>query len=432
MNPHRLLLQRSVDKEPQRAMPRSCLSRFVSLLAASVLVLAPLVGFSEQPRSSAGIAGADAQFKLVLEKVEQNQLHTALSEVDRLIARYPNFRLAHLVRGDLLLARAKPIEVFGNTGHAARERLDELRAEAFARLRAYNEHPPSDLIPRYLLRFNPMQKHAVVIDSRRSRVYVYENANGTPRLVEDYYTTLGKRGIEKALEGDQKTPIGVYQITSKIPGSKLPNLYGWGAFPINYPNEWDRMRGKTGYGIWLHGVPSDTYARAPWASDGCIALANPDIEELGKRVQVGITPVIIAESIEWVRPEAWRAERDAFMAQLEEWRTDWERLDTDRYLAHYARDFRSDGMDISAWNAHKQRVNAAKTWIKVSLTNVSAFRSPGNQSLIAVTFDQDYRSNNLTQQTRKRQYWIFEEDRWKIAYEAPLRRAALTLPESFP
>jgi len=110
----------------------------------------------------------------------------------------------------------------------------------------------------------------------------------------------------------------------------------------------------------------------------------------------------------------------------------WESLDTGRYLAHYAREFRSDGMDISAWNAHKQRVNAAKTWINVSLTKVSVFRSPGKQSLIAVTFNQDYRSNNLTQQTRKRQYWVGEDGRWKIAYEAPLRGAVFALPESFP
>jgi len=271
-----------------------------------------------------------------------------------------------------------------------------------------------------------------VVDGVRSRVYIYENANGTPRIVADYYMTLGKYGIEKAIEGDKKTPIGVYHITSQIPGAKLPDLYGWGAFPINYPNEWDRMAGKTGYGIWLHGVPSDTYARAPRASDGCIAFANPDIEDLGKRVQVGVTPVIIAERVEWVTPAAWRAERDAFMLQFQTWRADWESLDTDRYLAHYARDFRSDGMDLVAWREHKRRVNAGKTWIKVSLNNVSGFRSPGKQSVIAVTYDQDYRSNNLTQRTRKRQYWIEEDGRWKIAYEAPTRGAKLILPESFP
>ncbi len=408
------------------------ISRPLSLLAASVLVLAAAAGQAGQPRSSVRVNGADAQIKLVFEKIQRKELAVALDEVELLIARHPNFRLAHLVRGDLLLARARPIESFGNTGHAARERLDELRAEAYARLSAFNDQPGADLIPRYLFQFDPKQKHAIVVDAARSRVYVFENAGGTPRVVTHYYTTLGKRGIEKLREGDQKTPVGVYQVTSRIPGSKLPDLYGWGAFPINYPNEWDRMLGKTGYGIWLHGVPSDTYARAPLASDGCIALANPDIEDLGKRVQVGITPVIIAGRVEWMTPQAWRAERDAFMRQLETWRVDWESLDTDRYLDHYARDFRSDGMDLAAWQEHKRRVHAGKTWVKVSLNNVTAFRSPGKQDVVAVTFEQDYRSNNLSQRTRKRQYWIEEDGRWKIAYEAPTRSAKLVLPESFP
>jgi len=425
-------MRRSILNCGKDGAPCCLKSRLASALAATVLLFSPVTGYSAQPRNSASLNGADAQIKLVFEKIEQQHLAAALDEVDRLIASHPNFRLAHLVRGDLLLARAGPIAGLGNTGHAARERLDELRTEALARLRAYNDHPPADLIPRYLLWFDPAQRHAIVVDANRSRVYVYENAGGTPRFVEDYYTTLGKYGIEKNLEGDKKTPIGAYYVTSRIPGSKLPDLYGWGAFPINYPNEWDRRLGKTGYGIWLHGVPSETYARAPWASDGCIALANPDIETLGKRVQVGVTPVVIAERVEWVTPAAWRVERDAFMLQFQTWRADWESLDTERYLSHYARDFRSDGMDNSAWRAHKRRVNGGKTWIKVAPANVSVLRSPGKQDLVAVTFDQDYRSNNLSQQTRKRQYWVMEDGRWKIAYEAPARGAKLILPESFP
>jgi len=147
---------------------------------------------------------------------------------------------------------------------------------------------------------------------------------------------------------------------------------------------------------------------------------------------VGLTPVIIAERMEWVPPAVWRAERDAFTQQFDAWRAAWESRDADRYFAHYARDFRSEGMDIAAWEAHKRRVNAAKSWIRVSLTGVSVFRNPGKQDLMVVTFDQDYRSNNLSQKTRKRQYWVMEDGRWKIAYEAPTRRAKLALPESFP
>ena len=412
------------------AMKRSITLAFALGVASSVplLVFAP-AAIAGHPNGE--VNGAEAYLKRSFDAIEQHRLQAALDEIDRLVTAHPNFRLAHLIRGDLLLARTQPLKILGNTGHTARERLEELRAEARARARIYRDRPRADRFPRYLLQLDSAQRSVIVVDSSRSRLYLYENAGGAPHLVADYYTTLGKRGIVKNVEGDQKTPIGVYNVTSSIPGSKLPDLYGWGALPIDYPNEWDRMRGRTGYGIWLHGVPSDTYARAPLASDGCIALANPDIEDLAKRVQVGATPVIIAERIEWVALETRRAERDAFAQQLEAWLADWQSRDSGRYLAHYARDFRSGTMGLEAWRAHKQRVNAAKSWIKVSLSNLSVFRAPGAPAVIAVNFDQDYRSSNLAQKTRKRQYWVEEGGRWKIAYEAPVKRSAVTLPESF-
>ena len=376
-------------------------------------------------------AQAEAQLQRALELVGGGRLDDAIAEVDKLVARYPNFRLAHLVKGDLLLARTRPIGDFGGAAPVT-ERLKELRAELAMRMRDARDRPPAGHVPRYLLRLAPAQKHAIVVDTSRARVYVYENVNGTPRLVRDYYSTIGKQGFLKELEGDKKTPLGAYYVTSHIPGKKLPDLYGWGAFPISYPNEWDRRLGRTGYGIWIHGVPSDSYARAPLASDGCLALANPEIEELAARVQPGVTPVVISEKVEWLAPEVWRAEAEAFGRELEAWRSDWESRDTERYLSHYSRSFSADGMDLAAWSAHKRRVNAAKKWIKVELGAVSVLRSPGSDPLMVVTFDQDYRSSGLSQRARKRQYWVLEEGRWKIAYEAPLQRASLVMPESYP
>ena len=393
---------------------------------------APAPAGSVPPPATGAPARADVQLEKVFATLRSSGINAALAEVNGILARYPNFRLAHLVHGDLLLARARPIAALGNTKHVNPERLEELRTEALARLRARQAHPAQNMVPRYLLRVAPQTRNAIVIDAGRSRVYVFENANGGFRMVDDYYTTIGKRGFAKEREGDKKTPIGVYRVVSYIPGKKLPDLYGWGAFPIDYPNEWDRLRGRTGYGIWLHGVPSDTYARAPQASDGCVALANPDIAVLSKLVQTGETPVVIADRIEWVPQERLASERDAFLKSLEAWRTDWESRDAGRYLANYAKEFRSAGMDLAAWSAHKRRVNAGKAWIKVSIENLDVFRSPGAPDLISVSFEQDYRSSNLSQRTRKRQYWVMEDGRWKIAYEAPAKVRKLALPESFP
>ena len=44
------------------------------------------------------------------------------------------------------------------------------------------------------------------------------------------------------------------------------------------------------------------------------------------------------------------------------------------------------------------------------------FRYPG-ENFVVVTFDQDYRSNNLSNVMSKRQYWIREGGRWRIVYE---------------
>jgi hypothetical protein len=61
-----------------------------------------------------------------LDAVRNNHLDAALSEVDSILKRNPNFKLAHLVKGDLLLARARPISSFGNAPDAPRDRVEKL------------------------------------------------------------------------------------------------------------------------------------------------------------------------------------------------------------------------------------------------------------------------------------------------------------------
>jgi murein L,D-transpeptidase YafK len=324
------------------------------------------------------------------------------------------------VRGDLLLARARPLQTFGNVVKTVpQERIEGLREEALARLRAQRARPAEDVLPRYVLQLNAQQKLALIVDSHRSRLYVYANDGGKPKLIADYYVTLGKNGIEKTREGDQKTPIGVYHVVANLPRSKLTDFYGAGAFPISYPNEWDRRQGRSGHGIWLHGVPSSVYSRPPRASDGCIVLSNPDLQSLGERLQIGLTPVIIADEIEWTDAAALGAERAALAAEIEQWRADWESRDTQRYLAHYSREFKAPNQNFTAWAAHKRKVNAGKSWIQVKLGQVSMLRYPRERDVVVVTFEQDYRSNGLSNVMKKRQYWSREAGRWKILYEGP-------------
>ena len=348
--------------------------------------------------------------------IRNNRMDAALKRVDALLAVKPDFRLAQLVKGDLLMARARAIPTLG-AAQAPADRLDDLRAEARARLTRYGLQPPGNRVPRYLLQLEPQQRYAVVVDTARSTLYLFENRDGTPRYLTDYYITVGKNGINKLREGDKKTPLGVYHVTGELPRERLDAFYGSGAFPISYPNEWDARQGRNGHGIWLHGTPRDTYSRPPRASDGCVVLANEDLDELKKRVQIGLTPVIIADRVEWVEPAAAKALRAALNERLEGWRADWESRNTEHYLRNYARSFTAENANLAQWSAQKRWVNSSKEWIKVRLSAVSVFLYPGRDDLAVVSFLQDYASNNLSNKMRKRQYWIQEGGSWKILYE---------------
>lgn len=396
----------------------------VTINELSAIALARTTPDASSQRSSLPLivsdSGPEEALTRIFAEIEGNRLSNALQLTENLLRQHPNYRLAHLIKGDLLLARKQPINTFGALNDAPADKVADLRAEAIARLAAYREKPPADFVPRYLLQMQPDQRFAIVIDTKRSRLYLYENDlknGGQPRFVADYYVTQGKLGAEKLAEGDKKTPVGVYHVTANLPRQKLADLYGNGAFPLNYPNEWDKRQGRGGSGIWLHGTPSDTFARPPRASDGCVVLTNQDLDVVAKNLQVGLTPVIISNSVEWLSLDDWAKERSELNNSIDSWRADWESRDTERYLTHYSKRFKAGEQDFAEFSAQKKQVNAGKEWIKLKIDNLSVFRNPGKEEVVVVTFDQDYRSNNLNNQMKKRQYWLREGDQWKIIYE---------------
>ncbi len=347
--------------------------------------------------------------------VSNNKLDTALHEVDSVLKINPNFKLAQLVRGDLLLARSRPLKNFGNVPDSS-GRMEDLRDEARVRLRRIQDQPTTSQVPKFLWQMDSQQRYAIVVDLSKSTLYLYENVNGEPRYVADYYVSSGKKGSEKLAEGDQKTPLGVYFVNASLPKSQLTDFYGNAAFPLSYPNEWDRKQGRNGHGIWLHGTPSDTYSRPPRASNGCVVLTNEDLDHLGKLLQVGVTPVIITNQMDWSDDQEM-ADRAALLSEIEQWRSDWASLDTDAYLKHYSNNFSSNGTGLASWAQQKKQVNAGKSWIKVNLSNVSVFAYPNQPGLVVVNFEQDYTSSNLSNRMKKRQYWMKQGDRWQIVYE---------------
>jgi murein L,D-transpeptidase YafK len=354
----------------------------------------------------------------IYKELAANHLRQAQQKADTLVTAYPNFQLGHLIRGDLLLMHTRLVNTLGAVDGVSEERLGNLRAEAAARLKSLRSRPDPNLVPRPLLKLREDQKFALLVDARRSRLYVYENRGGLPHFVSDYYISQGKLGVDKFREGDQKTPLGVYYITSQLPRQKLPDFYGSGALPISYPNDWDRLNGRGGSGIWLHGTPSSSYSRPPLASDGCVVLTNPDLDKLKASVEIGRTPVVISEQVEFVTREKWEADRQLAARLLENWRKDLESLNPNRLMANYSSRFKTErGENLETWSGRQKQRMSGLPGISVSLREVSFFLYPGQENLIVSTFTQDAIIGKVKHSVRKRQYWAKEGAGWKIIAE---------------
>ena len=353
-----------------------------------------------------------------IKEIQSLNHEQALNSSRDLIRQYPHSRLGHMLYADLLLAKAEPLTEIGS-GIDIDSAIDDFRYEIQQRWQHESAQPDQNLYPENILFLAEDQPYAVVVDQHSSRVYVYRNQGGDLQLETDYFITIGLKGYGKEKRGDQKTPIGIYHVTHYIDGAELPDLYGEGAFPINYPNTWDRRKHRTGGGIWLHGTPSYTYNRSPWASDGCIVVSNPDFLHISDYIKPEIyTPIIVTEKVNWISREQWHSQRKEVMQLLSSWVFDWESLDHDRYSSHYSRtELDAYGRDFKAWDGHKRWVNRNKSRVEVEYSKLNIFNYPGEDDLMMMQFEQSYRSNNLNVNSPKELYWRKSGADWKIVYE---------------
>lgn len=395
------------------------LAALPGLAAAGVGGEAPMLLASAD--TSRFLLSPDTLIAKTIQDIRGNRLDDALKEVNRVISIRPDFKLAHLIKGDLLMARARPLSGIGPVASGSAtsaQSLSDLRDEARVRLMRYIDQPDPAYLPRQILQLAPDQKYALLADASRARLYLFENVDGEPRLKADFYMTIGKNGTDKRVEGDKRTPMGVYQIIKQLPSKGLADLYGAGAFPLDYPNEWDRLQGRGGHGIWLHGVPSDTYSRPPRSSDGCVVVTNPDLQEISRWVRPGSTPVVLADRTDWIEREVWEQARNDLLMRLQTWRAAWQTREADRFLSHYEQEFlRGAGR---GWADSKRRNIVDKSWITLELEDVSLFLYPGiedGKTMAYAEFTQRYGSDRFSSVSRKRLYWRLDDGQWRIAME---------------
>jgi ketosteroid isomerase-like protein len=172
----------------------------------------------------------------------------------------------------------------------------------------------------------------------------------------------------------------------------------------------DRLKGKTGHGIWIHGrgkqfVSNDT--------SGCVALPAPDIAALNGHIPFG-TPVVIAKKLTWSK-EAGNAEQTAHQLteRVHQWASDWQNK-RERFFDYFQPEkfAQTEGVSFSSFKSNKLGIFARQPWIHVMVDNVRVIQGP---DYWVTTFEQYYRTQDLISAVGKRFYWQKDKDgAWRI------------------
>ena len=354
-----------------------------------------------------------------LYEIADGNLNNALLTIDTIIEKKPNFKLAHLIKGDIYQAYAEGINAFGGPDNQSKEKLNDLKEEARQRIKSHLKTGFSSVNSTIRTTLPENLQKIIYIDTSNSRLFIFEKDGVMLNKVFDVYASIGKNGSRKNHEGDKKTPIGIYSLEKKIK-QPLSDFYGEGAYPINYPNSLDKLLNKTGHGIWIHGTPKNTYSRPPQSSDGCVVIANEDFINFEKQINNNNVKVIISdESYEDYFKASHESNHSDFISAFNTWKTNWEAKNFDSYLAFYDSNAQYNFKNFKNWTDAKLKVFENSNAINVFVENFLAIDYPDDKdNLKFVEFKQTYTSNITNNVSIKQQIWRKFNNEWKIISEA--------------
>jgi L,D-transpeptidase YnhG len=154
------------------------------------------------------------------------------------------------------------------------------------------------------------------------------------------------------------------------------------------------------------------------ATDGCVVLANPDLDHLIRTVEVHSTPVVIANQLAWVAPNSIETKSTPFKDTLAAWCKAKTSGDIKQLLNFYTPDCSANGKTLAQWMPTLKTEIARVQGRPLQLKDVSYLRWTDTVDTMIVTFSEvvDGARTSWT----KRQYWAREANQWKIFFEGIL------------
>lgn len=255
-------------------------------------------------------------------------------------------------------------------------------------------------------------KYVIVCQKDMKNMDVYES--DTKRKLFSSPVFTGQNNGDKQIEGDLKTPVGAYLLNQRI--TKLDSFYGPLALTTNYPNSYDKALGKTGHGIWIHGLPEDQ--RRDEYTQGCIALDNKKIKTLDKTINISNSVLIISENS---FPKAQKDEIALILSKIHQWKEAWKQSDIDKYLSFYSDEFkRANGQNFKAFKKYKTRIFNKKEKKTINFSNINIIPYPNSQNkkLYKVFMDEIYKTKYYKFEGKKELYVEISNNKFSILSES--------------
>ncbi len=249
--------------------------------------------------------------------------------------------------------------------------------------------------------YGPVDRSVILIEKKTDRLFLVKLGDPFPEVLAEYSVVTGQNNGDKLREGDQKTPEGIYHIVKYIPPEKLDTrLFGNGAFPINYPNIVDRIHGKTGHGIWIHGRGELTNGRR---TNGCISLTNDNLANLKGLLEPGF-PVVITEEMDFLSPARYREERQTYLNYLMGLINAWKENNFSLYKSFFSRSFRSSwNEDYTSYLERKKRLMLENPEKFISLKEIVLYKE--NSKELMYEYKQLYCTDNYIDFGLKKLYF---------------------------
>ena len=255
-------------------------------------------------------------------------------------------------------------------------------------------------------------EYIMICQKELKNITLYNTKKKEKVFSSDVFT--GKLNGDKNKEGDLRTPVGAYRLTKRL--TKVDPFYGPLALTTNYPNLYDKIQGKTGHGIWIHGFPL-TQKRDDFTK-GCIALDNTKIKQLDNSINIYNSILIISENN---FANTLKNDISTILANLYKWRNAWKYNDLTTYLSFYDKSFiRSDNKNLEQFKKYKKAIfnRGQKKIIKFSKINIIPYPNNENKKLFKIQFNELYKTKSYKFQGKKKLYIELKNDKFSILTES--------------